>query len=73
MKLKIALDTRQDVKNFVDTVSHVDAPVFLSDGAHQQICAKSQLGAIFAKMEWNSIYCICDKDISGKILSWLVD
>ena len=73
MRLKIVLDTMQDVKNFVDTVSRVNAPVFLSDGAHQQVCATSQLGAIFAKMEWSEIYCLCETDISGKIMTWLAD
>ena len=72
MKLKITLDTMTDVKTFVDVVSRVDVPVFLSDGARQQVCAKSQLGVILAKMEWDEIYCLCEKDISGRLINWVV-
>ena len=72
MKLRIALDTMTDVENFVKTVSQLDTAVYLTDGIHQQICATSILGAILAKMEWAEIYCICERDISGKVLPWII-
>ncbi len=61
-----------DVTDFVATVSAFPGQVFLSDGKHQQICAKSQLGAILAKMEWENIYCVSDEDISGSIVRFII-
>ena len=72
MKVKIELDTMTDVTDFVGIVTAHPGQVYLSDGHHQQICAKSQLGAILAKMEWDEIYCLCDEDISGKIVKFIV-
>lgn len=72
MKVRIELDTMSDVTDFVGVVTAVPQQVYLSDGKHQQICAKSQLGAILAKMEWDEIYCVSDVDISGSIVRWIV-
>ena len=72
MKVRIELNTMTDVTDFVATVSSHPGQVYLSDDKHQQICAKSQLGAILAKMEWEEIYCICDEDISGSIIRFIV-
>ncbi len=72
MKARIELNTMTDVTDFVAIVSAVPGQVYLSDGKHQQICAKSQLGAILAKMEWDEIYCISDEDISGSIVRFIV-
>ena len=72
MKVRIELNTMTDVTEFVAIVSAHPGQVFLSDDKHQQICAKSQLGAILAKMEWEEIYCVCDEDISGSIVKWIV-
>ena len=72
MKARIELNTMSDVTEFVAIVTAVPSQVYLSDGKHQQICAKSQLGAILAKMEWDEIYCICDDDISGSIVKFII-
>ena len=72
MKARIELNTMTDVTDFVAIVSAVPGQVYLSDAKHQQICAKSQLGAILAKMEWDEIYCISDEDISGSIVRFIV-
>ena len=72
MKVRIELNTMSDVTDFVATVTAVPHQVYLSDGKHQQICAKSQLGAILAKMEWEEIYCLSDEDISGSIVKWII-
>ena len=72
MKARIELNTMSDVTEFVSIVTSVPEQVFLSDGNRQQICAKSQLGAILAKMEWDEIYCLCDIDISGSIVKFIV-
>ena len=72
MKARIELDTMSDVTEFVKVVTAHPGQVYLSDGKHQLICAKSQLGAILAKMEWEEIYCVCADDISGSIVKWIV-
>jgi hypothetical protein len=72
MKARIELNTMSDVTEFVSIVTAVPEQVYLSDGKHQQICAKSQLGAILAKMEWDEIYCVCDSDISGSIVKFII-
>ena len=72
MKARIELNTMSDVTEFVSIVTAVPEQVYLSDGKHQQICAKSQLGAILAKMEWDEIYCLCDEDISGSIVKFII-
>ena len=72
MKVRIELDTMSDVSDFVAIVTAHPGQVFLSDNKHQQICAKSQLGAILAKMEWEEIYCVSEDDISGSIVRFIV-
>ncbi len=72
MKVRIELNTMKDVTDFVAAVTAHPGRVFLSDGEHQQVCAKSQLGAVLAKMEWDEIYCLSETDISGSIVKWIV-
>lgn len=73
MKVRIALDKMSDVVDFVNAVSGVPHDVFLSDGKCQQVCAKSQLGAILAKMEWDEIYCECEADIYAIIARYTAE
>ncbi len=72
MKVRIELNTMTDVTEFVGAVTKHPGQVYLSDGQRQQICAKSQLGAVLAKMEWDEIYCISEDDISGSIVKWII-
>ena len=72
MTVRIVLNTMTDETDFLAPGTAVPQQVYLSDGKHQQICAKSQLGAILAKMEWEEIYCVSDADISGSIVKWIV-
>lgn len=73
MKVKITLDKMSDVTDFVNAVSGVPHEVFLSDDKRQQVCAKSQLGAILAKMEWDEIYCECEVDIYSVIARYIAE
>ena len=72
MKQKIRLDTMTDIQKFVEVVSRIDEQVYLEDGTGHKVSAKSLLFAAVAKMEWNTIYCSSQKDISGSILPWIV-
>lgn len=72
MRLKIRLDTLSDIRQFVEVVSRIDEQVYLEDDTGYKVSAKSLLFAAVAKMEWNTIYCSCSKDISGMILPWIM-
>ena len=73
MKVKIRLGTLSDIKGFVSAASKiVDAEVYLTDGNNLTVSAKSVLGAMYT-MEWNDIYCTCDKDIYSTIRSFAAD
>lgn len=71
MRQKIRLDTMTDVHSFVKVVSRVDEKVYLEDNDGHCVSATSILGALYS-MEWSSIFCRCEKDISGSILPWIV-
>lgn len=70
MRVKIRLDTLTDVHNFVAAVSQVPAKVLLIDGAENCVSAKSLLGALYS-LEWDTILCICEQDITTKLMPWL--
>ena len=72
MRVKIRLETMQDVVKLVSIATKVDERIMLSDGLGCAVSAKSLLGAALSKMEWENIYCECEKDISGKILDFMV-
>ena len=71
MRQRIRLDTMSDIQSFVNTVSGVTDNVILEDDEGHRVSAKSLLGAVYT-VEWASIYCYCDKDISGIILPWII-
>jgi hypothetical protein len=72
MRVRIRLDTLSDVNNFVSAVSGVNDTVHLTDGSNLTVSAKSVLGAIYT-MEWNEVYCTCDKDIYRLIQNFIVE
>ena len=71
MRQRISLDTMSDVQTFVNVVSKVDSKVVLEDNNGHRVSASSLLGALYS-MEWECIYCYCEKDISGIILPWII-
>lgn len=71
MRSEIRLDTMRDIQRFVETVSQIDEEVTLEDGAGHCVSARSILGVVYS-CEFTHIYCYCEKDISGKILEWIV-
>lgn len=71
MRQKIRLDTLTDIKQFVGAVSRINARVVLEDDDGHRVSAQSLIGAAYT-MEWDCVYCVCDKDISGVILKWVI-
>lgn len=71
MRQQIRLDTMKDIQDFVNVVSGIDEEVVLEDGKGHCVGAQSILGVIYTT-EWTRVYCYCSKDISGRILKWIV-
>ena len=71
VRQKINLVTMTDIQKFVEVASRIDEQVYLEDNTGYKVSAKSLLGALLS-MEWNEVYCHCEKDISGSILPWIV-
>ena len=71
MKQQIRLDTLNDVKNFINAVAEVEDKVTLEDGEGHCVSANSLMGVLYS-FEWRSVFCHCNKDISGLILDWTV-
>ena len=71
MRVRISLDTMSSIQKFVEVTSRIDDRVFLEDNTGFKVSAQSILGAL-ATMDWNEVYCKCEKDISGHILPWII-
>ena len=71
MKVNIRLDTMTDVQDFIKVTSAVNENVLLEDEEGHRVSAKSLLGALYS-MEWSSTACVCENDISGMIVKWIV-
>lgn len=70
-RTKIRLDTLSSVNQFIKTIEQVDVPVWLEDGDGCRVSAKSLLGALYS-LEWETIYCYCDKDINVHLMPWII-
>ena len=71
MRVRLRLDTMSDINGFVKTALSVPEKVTLEDNEGNRVSAKSLLGALYS-LEWNEIYCSCEKDISGTLLKWII-
>lgn len=69
--IKVELETTSDLRKFVEICEKFPYDVFLVDAKHSyRVSAKSTLGLILAKTEWESIYCttLCN---DKKYENWL--
>jgi hypothetical protein len=71
MRAKIELVTLGDVKSFVAIATKIKEPVYLV-GNDFKVSAKSLLGVTYS-MEWDEIWCECEKDIYSKIKNYVVE
>jgi hypothetical protein len=60
----------EDAANMVKIACQVEEPVYLV-GENFRVSAKSLLGAL-CSMEWNELWCECEKDIYSKIERFVV-
>lgn len=70
-RTQIRLDTLGDVNKFIEVMGRVDDKVWLEDGNGCRVSAKSLLGALYS-LEWSTIYCYCETDISGHLMPWMM-
>lgn len=71
MKVKITLDTVTDIANFVLIASTVKEDVHLTGDNGLRVNGKSFLGVAHAH-EFDNLWCECEKDISSKLLNFIV-
>jgi hypothetical protein len=70
MRVKVELSTMNDVSQFVAIATQITEPVYLV-GHDFRVSAKSLLGALYT-MEWEDVWCECEKDIYTKIQKFVV-
>ena len=71
MRVRINLDTMNDVKKFVNLCSGIEESIYITDNAGLCVSAKSILGAMYA-LEFDELWCECDKDIYRRIEDFVV-
>ena len=70
MRAKIALVTMDDAAQMVKIATQIKEPVYLV-GNGFRVSAKSLLGAL-CSMEWDELWCECEKDIYFKIEKFVI-
>ena len=70
MRVKIELETMNDVTQFVAIATQIAEPVYLV-GDDFRVSAKSLLGALYT-MEWDDVWCECERDIYTKIEKFVI-
>lgn len=74
MKVRIALETGQDISDFVNVVESLPSSikVYVTDSNNFRVSARSMLFLAVARIEWSELWCECDTDIYGKIEKFVV-
>lgn len=70
MRVKVELETMNDVTQFVAIAAQITEPVYLV-GNDFRVSAKSLLGALYT-MEWDDVWCECERDIYTKIEKFVI-
>ena len=56
MRIKINLDTQSAATRLVELALDLNEPVYLTDGAHIRVSAKSMLGTLYARFDFTEIW-----------------
>lgn len=70
-RTQIRLDTMHSINKFVEVVGRLPDRVWLEDGNGVRVSAKSLLGCLYS-LEWEHIYCYCERDINAYLMPWMV-
>ena len=73
MKIKINIDTESAAARLVGIATSLSAPVYLTDGKHMRVSAKSMLGAIYATMDFNEVWLESEEDYHFKFRDFAVE
>ncbi len=72
-KIKVIIDTKTDVKEFVEIANSIDEDVFLEDGTHFRADAKSLMGVMYGRFEFENLYVLSDNEhLSSKFSKFMV-
>ena len=71
MRAKIRLDTGRDAQRFVAIATKSKGKVYITDGDHLKVSAKSLLGALYA-MEFDNLWCEAEEDIYHAIEEFII-
>lgn len=73
MRVKLNLVTRKDISEFLEAIHQIDKEVYLVSGnGNLKVSGHSLLGALYT-LEWNDVYCVCEKDIYSSIKKFVVE
>lgn len=75
MRVPVVLDTMTQCSEFVSIVNESTTTtdkVYLESGDGLIINAKSLMGVLYGASEFKHLYCVSEKDISGKIVKFIV-
>ncbi len=73
MKYRIRLDTDKDVADFVGITGKLDGQITVTDGKGLKVNAKSMLGVLYSKMEFEELWCESDHEIYAEIKDFMYD
>lgn len=59
-KIEVRLETQTDINDFVGIASSIGEAVFLEDGTHYKVDAKSIMGVMYGKLEFKHLYVLSD-------------
>lgn len=72
-KIKVIIDTKSDVIEFVNIANSIKENVYLEDGTHFRANAKSLMGVMYGTVEFDNIYVISDDpSLSSKFRKFIV-
>ena len=72
-KIQVRLDTGEDVREFVNIACSISEPVYLEDGTTFRASAKSLMGVMYGKFEFETLYVLSDnKFLASKFMKFLV-
>ena len=61
-KIRVVLDTKTDVREFVNIANTIEEDVFLEDGTHFRADAKSMMGVMYGKFEFENLLVLSENN-----------
>lgn len=59
-KIRIALETQTDVREFVDIANTIEEDIFLEDGTRFRADAKSMIGVMYGLFEFKELWVLSE-------------